>query len=500
MPAQQELLDYITTARSKGFSDEAIRVALLSAGWNKQDIAHAFNPHMKEELPPKPQTIPPVLIGISILLFLLFGGGAAYGLYWYQTQQKPTPSPTPIPVSTPTPTTTAPDASPSANPIATKSASVSSELTFAHNAFGFNVFKNLMKSKSENNIVISPTSIALALSMTYNGASESTKLAMAKTLAIANMPMQTLNEESSNLMTFLSNPDPKVTVSIANSIWTKKGLSLLPTFLTINKTYYNAQIQSLDFSLSSAADTINTWVSKNTKGKIPTIVAKPIDPTIVMYLINAVYFYGTWTNEFDATLTKSLPFTLSDNTKIQHLFMKQDRKDFLYQETNAFQAVQLPYGKNKQLSMVVILPKTTIAALADQLTHTTWNSWMKSFTETEGTVMLPKFKIEFETSLKNTLMTLGMTPAFSTETANFSGMRTQKDLFISDVIHKTYIDVDEKGTEATAVTSVSVGITSSEGPSKKTFLMEINKPFFFAIVDTDSGEILFMGVVKNPRA
>lgn len=499
MPAQQELLDYITTARNKGFSDEAIRVALLSAGWSKRDITHAFNPHAKEEPPAQAQTIPPVLVGISILLFLLFGGGAAYGLYWYQTQPKPTPSPTPIPISTPTPITTVPNASPSANPIATKSASISSELTFAHNAFGFNVLKNLIKSKSESNVVISPTSIALALSMTYNGASESTKLAMAKTLAITNIPVETLNKESSMLMNTLSNPDPKVTVSIANSIWTKKGISFLPAFLTINKTYYNAQIQSLDFSLSSAADTINTWVSKNTKGKIPTIVTKPIDPTIVMYLINAVYFYGTWTNEFDATLTKSLPFTLSDNTKIQHLFMKQDRKDFLYQETSAFQAVQLPYGKSKQLSMVVILPKTTIAAFSDQLTHATWNSWMKSFTETEGTVMLPKFKIEFETSLKNTLMTLGMTPAFSTETANFSGMRTQKDLFISDVIHKTFIDVDEKGTEAAAVTSVEMGLTSAPA-TKKTFLMEINKPFFFAITDTDSGEILFMGVVKNPRA
>ena len=215
-----------------------------------------------------------------------------------------------------------------------------------------------------------------------------------------------------------------------------------------------------------------------------------------MYLINAIYFYGSWTNEFDATLTKTLPFTLSDKSKIQHLLMKQERKDFLYQETNAFQGVLLPYGKNKRLSMIIMLPKTTFSIFLDQLTQSTWNSWMKSFTETEGTVLLPKFKIEYGTSLKNTLSTLGMVNAFS-ESADFSGMRKQKDLFISDVIHKTFIDVNEKGTEAAAVTSVEVGMTSA-GPSKKTFLMEVNKPFFFAITDTDSGEILFMGVIKNP--
>lgn len=147
--------------------------------------------------------------------------------------------------------------------------------------------------------------------------------------------------------------------------------------------------------------------------------------------------------------------------------------------------------------MVIMLPKTTITSLLSQLTQSTWNSWMKSYAEKEGTVLFPKFKIEYKTSLKNTLLSLGMVPAFSSETADFSGMRKQKDLFISDVIHKTYIDVNEKGTEAAAVTKVEMRLTS-EVPDKKTFLMEVNKPFFFAITDTQSGEILFMGVINNP--
>jgi serpin B len=144
-----------------------------------------------------------------------------------------------------------------------------------------------------------------------------------------------------------------------------------------------------------------------------------------------------------------------------------------------------------------MLPKATLSAFLNQLTQATWNSWMKSFSEMEGTVLLPKFKIEYKTSLKNTLLALGMVPAFSSETANFSRMRKQKDVFISDVIHKTFIDVNEKGTEAAAATAVVMMKTSMAEP-KKTFLMEVNKPFFFAITDTTSNEILFMGVINNP--
>ena len=496
MSAQQELLNYIATAREKGFSDEAIHVALLSAGWHKKDINQAFSPHEPQKNTPQ-QSMSPLVIIISITLFLLFGGSAAYGLYWFQTNP-PSVKPSPTTTEQMSPTSApSPVASPSSDLPASPSSQLSSDVTFAHNGLGFDLFKTLLKTGGENNVVISPTSIALALSMTYNGASESTKLAMAKTLKIETIDIKKLNEESANLIKLLSNPDPQVTLSIANSIWTRKGITFLQSFLTTNTTYYNAQIQSLDFSLPTAADTINAWVSKNTKEKIPTIVDKPIDSSIVMYLINAIYFYGTWTNEFDATLTKIMPFTLTDKSRIQHLLMKQERKDFLYQETTNFQAVQLAFGKNKRLSMVIMLPKTTLSSFLGQLTHSTWNSWMKSFLPMEGTVLLPKFKIEYKASLKNPLLTLGMVPAFSSETADFSGMRTQKDLFISDVIHKTYIDVNEKGTEAAAATVVGM-VGTAAGPAKKTFVMEVNKPFFFAIADNQSGEILFMGVINNP--
>jgi len=497
MSAQQEILTYIASSREKGFSDEAIQTALLNAGWQKRDVLQAFLPQTHTHSSNN-QTMSPLIILFSILLFLIFGGGAAYGLYWYQNLPAPV-STSPEPSINPTiGVTSTPSISPlSENLEATRSTQISSELPFAHNAFGFSVLQELLKKNDDSNIVISPTSITLALSMTYNGASESTKLSMANTLKINKIDIKKLNEDSALLIKLLSNPDPQVTLSFANSIWYRKGISFLPEFLSTNKTYFNAEIQSLDFSLPSASDTINAWVSKNTKGKIPTIVEKPIDSSIIMYLINAIYFYGSWTHEFDPTLTQMKPFTLPDNSKIQHLLMKQTQNDYLYQETNTFQAIQLPYGKNKQLSMIIMLPKTSLTTFLRQLTHTTWNSWMKSFSEMEGTVLLPKFKIEYKTSLKNTLLALGMVPAFSSETANFSGMRKQKDLVISDVIHKTFIDVNEKGTEAAAATAVVMMKTSMAEP-KKTFLMEVNKPFFFAITDTQSSEILFMGVIKNP--
>ena len=501
MSAQQELLAYISLAREKKFSDEAIRAALQGAGWSKKEILHALYPDVLGQKNPS-KSLPPAIIIISILLFLLLGGVSAYGLYRYQTNPPATETPAPEGNTIPTPSIP-PDAglSPTASPSedASKSAAIqlSPSVSFAHNGLGFDLFKELLKTDKDANVIISPTSIALALSMTYNGASESTKLAMAKTLKISAIDVKSLNEGNAALIKFLSNPDPQVTLSIANSIWTKKGMTFLQPFLTTNSTSYNAYIQSIDFTLPTAVDTINAWVSKNTKGKIPTIVENPIDPSIVMYLINAIYFYGTWTHEFDPMLTEMKPFTLSTNAKIQHLLMKQERKDFLYQETNSFQGVLLPYGKNKRLSMVIMLPKIPLSSFLTQLTQSTWNSWMKSYAEMEGTVLLPKFKIEYQSSLKNSFLSLGMVQPFSSQTADFTLMRTQKDLFISDIMHKTYIDVNEKGTEAAAVTSVMVQITSVN-PAKKTFYMEVNKPFFFAIADSQSGEILFMGVINNP--
>jgi serine protease inhibitor len=177
--------------------------------------------------------------------------------------------------------------------------------------------------------------------------------------------------------------------------------------------------------------------------------------------------------------------------------MLQNRKDFLYFENKDFQAVNLPYGESKKLSMYVFLPKGDMSVFPGNLNLDNWSTWVKSFKEKEGTLELPRFKIEYATSLIDPLVKLGMTKAFSSE-ADFSKIRSEKDIYISEVKHKTFIEVNEEGTEAAAVTSIGIAMTALPLEAERPFYMTVNKPFFFAIADSDSGQILFTGFIYNP--
>ncbi len=485
----QELLDYIKNAKAQNLPDKEIAQELVKAGWMAADIQEAMTQSQKQFLnvAKKSSSIRTIIIIIFILAALITTAIISYLIYFgHFSISAPTSSPENSPISNPT-----------IQP-ATSSAQISQGLSQAHSGFGFELLSKLAAEDLNRNIIISPTSVALALSMTYNGASASTEMAMAKTLHLENMDLQKINTESKNLLQNLLNPDDQVEIAIANSIWSKKGIDFAPDFINFNKQNYNAEVAQLDFSSPEAADIINNWVSKNTREKIPTIVPKLIDPTIVMYLINAIYFNGAWTYEFDPKLTTDKAFTQADNVKIQHPLMQQKREDFLYLENDQFQAVTLTYGKNQRLKMYVFLPKKDMSNFITQINLNNWNLWTKSFQKTEGTILLPKFKIEYEKSLVNSLISLGMGDAFDSVKADFSKIRPQKDVFITDVRHKTFIDVGEKGTEAAAVTSVEVGITAVM-PEKKTFYMEINKPFFFAIFDSQTTEILFLGIINSPK-
>lgn len=423
-------------------------------------------------------------ITLVVLIALFFGSIA--GLFLSKQFLSVNPSPTPI------------ASPPITELVPTKEATISGVITNAHNDFGFNIFQQLLNEDKGKNIFISPLSIHLALSMTYNGADGTTKEAMAKTLRLQQIDINQLNKDSATLINLLQNPDPKVEIAIANSIWARKGETFNPNFLETNKKYYLAKIESLDFTDSKTVDIINSWVSDNTKGKIPTIINPPIPPDMVMYLINAVYFKGSWTVEFDKKLTTNRSFTLNDGSKKEYPMMEQ-KGNFQYLENDLFQAINLPYGENKRLGMYVFLPKGNLENFVTQLTGQNWQEWLTKFLEQEGTIILPKYKLEYEKNLKDVLKELGMGIAFGDQ-ADFSLMRENgiKDLFISEVIHKTYVDVNEEGTEAAAVTEVGVGVTAVI-PEKKIFYMEVNKPFFFAIVDNKTSEILFMGLVFNPK-
>ncbi|MBN1262789.1 MAG: serpin family protein [Candidatus Pacebacteria bacterium] len=423
---------------------------------------------------------------LILAIFLLSGiglGGIYFGISRSRSfREGAVPAPifqlTPIPTSQPT-----------RMPLMADSA-----LSASHNVFGFNVLKELKSDDESKNVVISPLSIALALSMTYNGADGETRGAMAETLNIERFSVRETNEKSAALVADLENPDPRVKIAIANSIWGKKGQTFNSEFINTNKQYYQAAIEYLDFGLPEAVETINNWARENTQGKIPKIVEPPISPLMVMYLINAVYFKGSWTVEFDPELTEEKRFTLPDNSVISHPLMKQKRNDFNYFENDLFQAVCLSYGENERLRMYVFLPKRTLSEFVRALSVDNWNQWLADFNKTEGTILLPRFKIEYEKLLNKALSSLGMAIAFS------PGDRFPKispNLSISEVLHKVFIEVSEEGTEAAAVTSVSMRITAVN-PDERIFYMEVNRPFFFAIQDNQTEEILFTGFIQEP--
>lgn len=365
---------------------------------------------------------------------------------------------------------------------------VSSSVTSANDNFGVNVFDQLVKQSPNKNIFISPTSIAMALSMVYNGADGSTKTAMQHALDYQGLSLSTINNTSSALLIGLKNPDPEVTLSIANSVWLKKGFTVNKSFLNTTQRDYQANATSLDFNSSSVPATINNWVSGATNGKIPTIV-NSIPPNEIMYLINAVYFKGAWHTKFDPSQTQDYAFTTGSGSSVQTPLMTQTGT-YNYYSDNSLQAIQLPYGKNQRISMNVYLP-TNMTTFLQSLSYDQLANINSKYTKQKGTILLPKFTLTYSQNLNNTLEALGMGVAFNA--ANFNGIA--KGLHISDVEHKTYINVDEQGTTAAAATRVGVEVAIAEPIG---FFMEVNKPFVLIIQDSSTKEVLFVGVIQNP--
>jgi serine protease inhibitor len=370
---------------------------------------------------------------------------------------------------------------------------VDARLVAANTKFGFNLFNTLSKQEPNKNIFISPTSVALALSMTYNGVSGETKQEMTKVLELTGMTPQEINAANQALQNSLQKVDPNVQVLIANSLWAQQGFSLKPKFLQTNQKYYNANVTELDFINRQSISIINNWVSQKTQGKIDEIVDK-ISPDGVLFLINAIYFKGNWQTPFDKSQTANKTFSLTDGSSKQHPMMSQ-KGIYGYYETDTFQAVSLPYGKEGALAMYIFLPNSNsnLATFLQQLTPENWNQWMEEFSVEPAIIEIPRFKIEYEVELQNTLTDLGMAGIFDSSKADFSPMTTDKNVAVDSVKHKTFVEVNEEGTEAAAVTSI--GLTRSGAP----FQMNVNRPFFCAIRDHTTGTILFMGTIVDPQ-
>jgi serpin B len=369
---------------------------------------------------------------------------------------------------------------------------------FAMNDFGLRLLRVLAAAKPDDNSVISPVSVALALAMTYNGSQGETHLAMGETLGIAGLG-DNFNLANQTLIETIKDADQSVRMAIANALWVQKGFRLEPSFVKSGQEFYSAPIRSLDFSGNpdGAAAAINRWVDHATKGKIPTIIENPSRSTRLV-LTNAVYFKGNWTWPFPEKATAPRDFHTLGGATLKTPMMRLER-EFDYLENKDFQAVRLPYG-NQRFEMDVLLPRKSdgLPKLLGQLDQLHWRQWTSSFDNRDGTVMLPKFTLNYSARLNEALTKMGMGVAFGDD-ADFSRIHEPPPtLKISDVEHRTYIKVEEKGTEAAAATSVTIVATMAMRQTEPPFEMIVDHPFFLAIIERQTGAMLFAGVVANP--
>lgn len=358
--------------------------------------------------------------------------------------------------------------------------------------FGFEMLQKLSQAAPQENIFISPLSISMALAMTLNGAAGSTETAMRQTLRADDLTENERNEAYQSLIALLMSIDKSIQMEIANSIWIRQGFEVEPAFIDTNQDYFGATVQTLDFGNPSTLSVINNWVKQKTRGKIEKILDS-IPAETVMYLMNAVYFKGDWVYQFDKELTADKEFHPSATASSPCKMMIQTNDAFRYFQDETMQAIDLPYG-NGQFSMTVLLPAPGLSPqeLIAKMNAKTLQELPSRFSAQRGTLELPKFKLEYEETLNQALSVMGMGVAFSDQ-ADFTRINKAGGLLISEVRHKTFVQVDEEGTEAAAVTAVSIG-TTSIGPDPG-FFMTVDRPFLFFIREKSTGTALFMGTV-----
>lgn len=365
-------------------------------------------------------------------------------------------------------------------------------------AFAFEFFSNVFseeKNDENKNFMVSPFSLSMALAMTWNGSANETKSAIQNTLKLGDMSDKEVNEYFKKLKESFEKTDPSTKLAIANSIWTNKNIEILPEFVSLNKNYFNSTVEAVDFGDPTVKDRINKWADENTNGLIKDVI-EGTDPQALMYLLNALYFKGIWTSEFDAENTTKMDFFNEQGSPVKVDMMHQ-KELFNYVSDETMQMVQLPYG-NESFSMMVLLPndnKQLTDIISNLENEDYWDNMKNRLRDNEVDLFIPKFKTEYSKKLNDILIDMGMSIAFDPQKADFSRM-SARDAFISFVEQFTYINTDEVGTEAAAVTVVGVMTTSVQpSPPKATF--KADRPFIYLIQENSTGAILFMGAVKN---
>ncbi|HDZ41159.1 MAG TPA: serpin family protein [Bacteroidetes bacterium] len=367
------------------------------------------------------------------------------------------------------------------------------ELVRADNAFGFDIFRLIMQDTDDENVMISPLSISYALSMTLNGANGVTRDSMMKALRYYNISLEEINNSYKDLTDKLMKVDKRVISEIANSVWVEERLRVKQAFMDSLTEYFNAEVHDFSVSDPDIVDIINGWIEDNTHGKIKDMINElPAD--IAMLLINAIYFNGKWKYEFDRDNTTDMPFYPESGPEVSVPMMNQEVTVKINSQAE-FMLLELPYGQGNYV-MDIILPEDgfTSSDIIPMLNAEDWADWTENMYKTSIDLFMPRFKYEFKTELKNVLSAMGMGIAFTPFAADFSNI-SEQDLFISKVLHQTFIETNEEGTEAAAATVVMMELTSvPSGP----LVVKLDKPFIYIIRETSTNSIVFMGKTGNP--
>lgn len=368
------------------------------------------------------------------------------------------------------------------------------QLASANTSFGFELLRRVRSSADEPNVLLSPLSASMALGMAMNGARGDTYDAMRQTLGFGTLPEEQVNAAYRGLIDQLRARDRKVEFRLANSVWARLGFDFEEAFLEAARTHFDAEVSTLDFLDPASPGVINAWAEEKTAGRITEIVDE-IDPLDIMFLLNAVYFKAPWAGPFEPDATHPGAFHRLSGGTVQVPTMMRDDQTIWLQNAEV-EIVDLPYA-DSAFSMTLLQPAEgrSLDQLIESLTPERWLQWLAALETGRVMLFMPKFQFDFDTSLREALDDMGMGIAFQPHLADFGRLTTVRDdVYISGVRQKSFIDVHELGTEAAAVTSVTMSVTSMPP------MLRFDRPFLFAIREGESGAILFIGRVGDPSA
>ncbi|MBX2967214.1 MAG: serpin family protein [Cyclobacteriaceae bacterium] len=361
------------------------------------------------------------------------------------------------------------------------------------NNFAFNLFRKLPSDPTDNSF-ISPLSVSIALGMVLNGADDEVRQSILNTIDFGDLTVNEVNEGFKDLTNLLLSMDRKVNFGLANSVWYENTLTVNPPFASVIENYYDGKIQGLDFTNSASKDVINKWVESKTNNRIKNLIGQ-IDPDEIMFLVNAIYFKGDWMHKFDKSRTKKALFTTLNGTTTEVDMMFSKGVTMKYKSTQDFQLADIPYG-NGQFRFTILMPTdySGITSLTKTLNAQTLNNVINEADSISIELELPKFKMTWKDDLKSSLEQLGM------ETQGFPLLFVEQlpPIEVSRVIHQSFLEVNEEGSEAAAATAIGM-VTTTAGPSIPTKIT-IDKPFLFMIREKHTGAILFLGQLTNPAA